>query len=104
MDSDTFAAGTGAFDAIATLNGIVYIQDFGASDIYTFDTVTDTITSVLDINALNPAFFAGGGTIVGGLGAVSGGGGPDRLVATLNFNQVFEIDPATGVITSSFFP
>ncbi|MDA0920744.1 MAG: hypothetical protein O2945_16855, partial [Planctomycetota bacterium] len=99
LDSDPFVI-TNSLDAIATLNGNVYIMDFGANDIYVFDTVTDTVTSTLDIDGVNPGF-----SIVGGLGAVSGGGGPDRLVATdFGSGLVHEIDPVSGVITNTFAP
>lgn len=98
LDQDTFA-GAGSFDAIATLGGNVYLQGFRpTNDIVLFDTVTDTITATLDIDGVNPGLG-----IIGGLGAVSGGGGPDRLVATdFGSGRIHEIDPATGVITSSF--
>jgi len=97
LDQDTFAP-AGAFDAIATLGGVVYLQDFASNDIILFDTVTDTVTGTLDIDGVNPGLG-----IVGGLGAVSGGGGPDRLVASdFSTSQVHEIDPVTGQITNSF--
>ncbi|MFT5322767.1 MAG: Ca2+-binding RTX toxin-like protein [Planctomycetaceae bacterium] len=96
-DQDTFTP-AGNFDAIATLGGVVYLQDFVNNDIVLFDTVTDTVTGTLDIDGVNPGFG-----IVGGLGAVSGGGGPDRLVASdFSTRQIHEIDPATGLITNSF--
>lgn len=98
LDQDTFS-GAGSFDAIATLGGNVYLQGFRpTNDIVLFDTVTDTITATLDIDGVNPGLG-----VIGGLGAVSGGGGPDRLVATdFATSQIHEIDPATGQITNSF--
>lgn len=87
-------------DAIATLNGNVYLMVYrNVNDIVVANLTTNTITSTLDIDALNP-----GSGIIGGLGALSGGG-PDRLIATdFNTAQVHLIDPATGQITSSFTP
>ena len=97
LDQDTFTP-AGNFDAIATLGGVVYLQDFVSDDIVLFDTVTDTVTGTLDIDGVNPGLG-----IVGGLGAVSGGGGPDRLVASdFSTRQVHEIDPVTGQVTNSF--
>ncbi len=98
LDQDTFTP-AGNFDAIATLGGNVYLQSFiPTNDIVIFDTVTDVVAGTLDIDGVNPGIG-----IIGGLGAVSGGGGPDRLVATdFNTGQVHEIDPATGIVTSTF--
>ena len=96
-----FASASNLLDGIATLNGNVYIMDSQNSDILVLNLTTNMITATLDINGVN-----GGTTIRGGIGAVSGGGGPDRLVAT-SFNStgnVEEINPVTGQITNTFLP
>jgi hypothetical protein len=98
LDADEITAGTQSFDGLAALGGNVYILDYGASDIIEFDPATDTVTNVLDVDALNPGYF-----LVGGLAGITG---PDALVATSDFGAsgVVEIDPATGLVTADFVP
>ena len=98
LDADAITAGTQSFDGLAALGGNVYILDYDASDIIEFDPASDTVTSVLDVDALNPGYF-----LVGGLAGISG---PDALIATSDFgvSGVVEIDPATGLVTADFVP
>jgi glutamine cyclotransferase len=98
IDSDALLGGTGTFDSCGFLNGKVYIIDYTASDIFEFDPDSDTVLRVLDINGNNP----GVAQIVGGL---AGARDPDRLIVTdgLGF-AIYEIDPATSKITSTFRP
>ncbi|NOX53014.1 MAG: hypothetical protein GXP27_00970, partial [Planctomycetes bacterium] len=97
LDSTPITAGSGNYDGLAVLNGLVYILDFANSDILVFDPVTDTITNILDIDGTNP-----GVTLVGGIAGITG---PDRIVATQAAGlMVHEIDPTTGAVTASFAP
>ncbi len=82
-------------DGLATVGGMVYLLDFATSDIYEFDPVTDLVTSVLDIDVLNP-----GVVLLGGLAGITA---PDALLATdSNIGQIHEIDPLTGLVSSTF--
>jgi len=98
IDVDAVVGGSGGFDGLAALGGAVYILDYGASDIIAFDPGTDTVTGVLDVDALNPGYL-----LVGGLSGITG---PDALIATSDFGVtgVVEIDPATGLVTHAFTP
>ncbi|MCH8046641.1 MAG: tandem-95 repeat protein [Planctomycetes bacterium] len=97
IDSDVVQAGSGSFDGLAAVAGKIYILDYGRSDVIEFDPVSDTVTNILDIDALNP-----GVSLIGGLAAITG---PDALIATVGQGtDVFEIDPTSGLVTSSFSP
>ena len=88
---------TRAANGLAALGGKIYILDFLNSDIVEFDPflgVDGTVTNVLDIDVLNP-----GVNLTGGLTAITG---PDALLATDASDRVYEIDPTTGLVTSSF--
>ncbi len=83
------------YDALAFLNGLLYIQDSANDDILVFDPALGGISSVLDINGANPNT-----NLVGGL---AGATNPDRLIATVaNGRSVIEINPVSGLITDSF--
>lgn len=98
VDADPITAGTGEYDGLAVIGGLVYILDTNAIDIHVFDPATDTVVNTLDINSINPTVSV----IAGGL---AGAANPDRLIATeAGGSRVIEIDPLTGVITSSFVP
>ena len=97
-DADPITVGSGEYDGVAVVGGLVYILDVNAIDIHVFDPSTDSIVNTLDINAVNPTVSV----LVGGL---AGAANPDRIIATeTGGNRIVEIDPLTGLITSSFTP
>jgi Ca2+-binding RTX toxin-like protein len=97
-DADPITVGSGEYDGVAVVGGLVYILDVNAIDIHVFDPSTDMIVNTLDINAVNPTVSV----LVGGL---AGAANPDRIIATeTGGNRIVEIDPLTGLITSSFTP
>ena len=98
IDADPITVGSGQYDGVAVVGGLVYILDVNAIDIHVFDPTTDSIVNTLDINAVNPTVSV----LVGGL---AGAANPDRIIATeTGGSRVVEIDPLTGLITSSFVP
>ena len=97
-DADPITVGSGEYDGVAVVGGLVYILDINAIDIHVFDPSTDSIVNTLDINAVNPTVSV----LVGGL---AGAANPDRIIATeTGGNRIVEIDPLTGLITNSFTP
>ncbi|HID23621.1 MAG TPA: hypothetical protein EYP14_14660, partial [Planctomycetaceae bacterium] len=97
VDSTPITVGSGSYDGLAVLNGLVYILDLANNDILVFDPVTDTVINILDVDGTNP-----GVTLAGGIAGITG---PDRIVATQAAGlMVHEIDPTTGSVTSSFSP
>ena len=97
LDADPMPAALAESDGMTGLDGLLYLLDFADADIAVFDPVTDTLLSVLDIDALNP-----GTALVGGLAAISD---PRALVATDDVGRrIVEIDPGTGLITAEFTP
>ncbi|MFT4556959.1 MAG: hypothetical protein ACI92S_002315, partial [Planctomycetaceae bacterium] len=97
-DADPITVGSGEYDGVAVVGGLVYILDVNAIDIHVFDPATDMIVNTLDINAVNPTVSV----LVGGL---AGAANPDRIIATeTGGNRIVEIDPLTGLITNSFTP
>ena len=97
-DADPITVGSGEYDGVAVVGGLVYILDVNAIDIHVFDPSTDMIVNTLDINAVNPTVSV----LVGGL---AGAANPDRIIATeTGGNRIVEIDPLTGLITNSFTP
>lgn len=97
-DADPITAGSGQYDGLAVVGGLVYILDVNAIDIHVFDPSTDSIVTTLDINAVNPTVSV----LAGGL---AGAANPDRIIATeAGGSRVVEIDPLTGLITNSFVP
>lgn len=85
------------YDGLAALDGKIYIQDSFNDQILTFDPTINGVTSVLDVNAVNP-----GTNLLGGLAGILN---PDRLVATVaGGRSVVEINPVTGLITNTFSP
>ena len=97
-DADPITVGSGEYDGVAVVGGLVYILDVNAIDIHIFDPSTDSIVDTLDINAVNPTVSV----LVGGL---AGAANPDRLIATeTGGNRIVEIDSLTGLITNSFTP
>ena len=98
MDADPITVGSGEYDGLAVVGGLVYILDINAIDIHVFDPTTDAIVNTLDINGVNPTVSV----LVGGL---AGAANPDRIIATeTGGNRIVEIDPLTGLITNSFIP
>jgi Ca2+-binding RTX toxin-like protein len=97
-DADPITVGSGEYDGVAVVGGLVYIMDVNAIDIHVFDPSTDAIVNTLNINMVNPTVSV----LVGGL---AGAANPDRLIATeTGGNRIVEIDPLTGLITNSFTP
>ena len=98
LDADPITAGSGNYDGLAVLGGMVYLLDTTAIDIHVFDPGTDQIVRTIDVNAANPVVSQ----LSGGLSAIAN---PDRLVVTeTGGSRVLEIDPLTGAIASSFIP
>jgi subtilisin-like proprotein convertase family protein len=79
------------FGGLAYLNGNIFILDtFIQNRIIVWDIANERVDRIMDINA----------DISGGLAAATG---PDSLYVTDTFsNEVYEIDPDTGAILSSF--
>ncbi len=97
-DQDPVTVGSGNYDGLASLGGLVYILDRTAVDIHVYDPVTDTVINTLDINTINPTVSP----LAGGLAAIAN---PDRLVVTeAGGSRIHEIDPMTGIITATFVP
>ena len=97
-DQDPITVGSGNYDGLASLGGLVYILDRTATDIHVYDPATDTIVNTLDINTINPTVSP----LAGGLAAIAS---PDRLIVTeAGGSRVHEIDPMTGIITATFVP
>ena len=100
LDTLAINGGSGAFDGLAALNGLIYVLDYGQGDIVVFDPTLETVVDTLDINGTNP-----GVSIIGGLGAIDQ---PDALLATGivqsegSTSDLFEIDPSTGEVVDSF--
>lgn len=88
-DVDLVGAGSLSFDGLATVAGLVYVQDSGTSDLHVFDPLSDTLVTTLDIDVVNPGVLL--------LGGVAGATHPTRLVATNALGALFEIDPTSGV-------
>ena len=93
IDSDLIPAGSGHYDGLAALGGPSTFSTSAPLDIIEFDPVTDTVTNTLDVDGVN------GDWIGGGLAAIAN---PDALVVTGASGEVYEINPATGVITHQF--
>ena len=91
--SKLITAGTGFFDGLAALGGLIYIMDYIADDILVFDPGTQTVIDTLDIDVINSV------SIIGGLAGISG---PDALIVTDGSSTVYEINPATGLVVNSF--
>jgi hypothetical protein len=49
LDSDFIGAGTGNFDGLAALRGLVYVLDYGQSALLVFDPETDMVTATRPI-------------------------------------------------------
>jgi extracellular elastinolytic metalloproteinase len=101
LDPDTGAVrsstiiGSSIYDGIAALDGKIYVEDSAFFDILVFDPATHSVIDVLDIDGTNPGIFA--------IGGIAGIHGPNRIVGMSNFGvEIIEIDPSTGVVTSSF--
>ncbi len=95
IDSHAITGGSGSYDGLGAVGGKLYISDYSRSDILVYNPATNLVTGTLDINGLNP-----GVSIIGG---VSGITGPNALIASTASSMVVEIDPATGLVTHSFF-
>lgn len=79
------------FDALAALNGKLYIANYSLGEIYEFDPDSDQVTKTLSLPALGP------------MSGLAGASDPDRLVATFSLNSIVaEVDPLTGNVTSAF--
>ena len=97
LDSDVLPepTGSGYLMGCAVLGNTIYLYDTGSGEIVAFDTVSDTVSSRVSFTSVNPGKF-----LVGDMAAIRG---PGRLVAwEASTNSIVEIDPATGVILSSF--
>ena len=68
LDADAIPGGSGLFEGLAALNGMVYVLDSAADDILRFDPVLDAVTGRLEIPA----------DIGGGLAAITGPDVPAR--------------------------
>ena len=96
IDNDAIVGGSGCYDSLAALDGKIYVLDYVAYDILAFDPDSDSVTAILDIDGLNSSVYE----LVGGLAGIQD---PSALIVTDNmYGHVFEIDPATGLVTSSF--
>ena len=80
---------------LAAIDSKIYLLDGAFSDIIEYDPTSDTVTNVLDVDALNPGAFLSYG--------LAGITEPNGLIATNgSLGEIVEIDPATGLITRSF--
>ena len=98
LDSTALPAmyGTGLYSGLAANDGKVYILVSGADELWEYDPVTDEITNVLDLEALNP----GSNTPLGGMASA---GIPGKLLVTeLGGPEIMLVDTTTGVLTSLF--
>ncbi len=77
--------GSGSFDGLAVLNGLVHIQDSSLDLLHVFDPVAGVPTGVVDPSV----------GLIGGAGALAG---PDALLAS-NGSFVYAIDPNTWTST-----
>jgi hypothetical protein len=93
LDVDPAPAPSPSLDGIAVLGGLVYLLDYGVSDIYVYDPQLNIPVGVLDIDVVNP-----GVTLVGGLAAIHS---PAALLAIDSGNALYEIDPVSGAVTGS---
>ncbi|MEQ9671648.1 Calx-beta domain-containing protein [Coleofasciculus sp. G2-EDA-02] len=95
IDFDRILTGSSPIDGLAVLGSKVYLLDYQRKDIIEFDSISDQVTNILDIDRLNPTI-----TRVGGLGARKN---PDQLLITNGNDKLFAIDPTTGLIADTFF-
>lgn len=101
LDTHTINGGSGGFDGLAALQGLIYVMDYPNNDIVVFSPALETVVDILDIDGSNPGY-----DIIGGLGAIDQ---PDALLATGGqplegggSNELLEIDPSSGAIVDSF--
>lgn len=87
--------GTTEWDGLASLNGLIYALDsFIENRIHVYDPIQRQVINTLNVGTLN------GVNISGGLTGITG---PDRLLATSTFgDEIYEINPATGIVTARF--
>ena len=87
--------GTSGWDGLAWLNGRLYALDsFIDNRITVYDPSQRRVVDTLNVGTLNNI------NISGGLAGITG---PDRLIATSTFgDEMYEINPVTGVVTATW--
>ncbi|MEQ8970575.1 MAG: pre-peptidase C-terminal domain-containing protein [Coleofasciculus sp. C1-SOL-03] len=95
IDFDQVFTENTSIDDLAVLGNKVYLLDDQGKDIIEFDSISDQVTNILNIDALNPTI-----TRVGGLGVRRN---PDQLLVTNGNDQLFVINPTTGLISDTLF-
>lgn len=102
LDADTgvvkdihHLGGTSGWDGLAWLNGRLYALDsFIENRITVYDPKQRRVVDTLNVGALNNVDISGG---------LAGITGPDRLLATSTFgDEMYEINPVTGVVTATW--
>ncbi len=92
--SQVITAGSGNYDGLAALNGLIYITDYGSFDIHVYDPATLTVIETLDINGLNPSVEPWG---------LAGIRQPDALIAiNVTGDTIYLLDPQSGLLINSF--
>ncbi|MCG8652401.1 MAG: hypothetical protein MI861_21350, partial [Pirellulales bacterium] len=89
---ESTALPAGAYDGLATIDGLVYVLNFGTDDVLVFDPVSNTIVNTLDVNGTNPGL-----NLIGALGEIDG-----QLIGTTSGGDVVLIDPQTAQATVAF--
>ncbi len=87
LDSTGLLAGSGQYDGLAALGGVIYVQDWLADDLHIFDPVLNTVTGALTFGITDQ--------LIGGVGAIAG---PDALLASSG-SIVSAIDPVSGALS-----
>ena len=99
----TFTLPDGSYDGVAEIAGKIYVLDLVLDSILELDPLSGTLLRTLNINALNPDYL-GAGTSINLVGALSESSDRTKIVAAGSSTRAFVIDPATGIIQSTFTP
>jgi hypothetical protein len=82
---------SGSYQELAFLDGQVYILQMSGSSLQVFDPVANAIVSTVSITGVS--------FVEDGLGEMTG---PDRILGTDLFGNIFAVDPATGAASNLF--
>ncbi len=100
IDTDVIPGGSGNFDGLATVNGLLYVTDAVNNTIIEFNPSDDMVTRTITV---------AGRDLAGGIAGVAADpvdpiAYPDALIATTTTGDVIEINPSSGVVLRSFNP